>query len=100
MQAEVDKYVGARLLSDQQQTRLGDFVYQHLFDAPCFDERLEPDELSRYRNASLFAGRFCRSLERRFPTSNLHPSMLQELRAFYRLPQPEKVGHIHAAAFA
>lgn len=100
MQAEVDKYVGARLLSEQQQTKLGESVYRWLFDEPTFDVQLEPDELSRYRNASRYAGRFCRSLERRFPTPNVMPGMLQELRAFYRLTQPEKVGHIQSALFA
>lgn len=100
MQAEVDKYVGARLLSEQQRSSLAESVFQRLFDDPQFDEALEPDELARYRNASRFAGRFCRSLERRFPTPARIPAMLQELRAFYRLPQPDKVGHIHAASFA
>lgn len=100
MQAEVDKYVGARLLSEQQQTSLGDSVFRRLFDNPRFDDNLDPGELSRYRNASRFAGRFCRSLEKRFPAPQLMPAMLQELRAFYRLPQPEKVGHIQSALFA
>jgi len=100
MQAEVDKYVGARLLSDQQQTSLGDSVFRALFDNPRFDDRLGPGELSRYRNASRFAGRFCRSLEKRFPAPRMMPAMLQELRAFYRLPQPQKVGHIQSALFA
>ena len=100
MQAEVDKYVGARLLSGQQQTSLGDSVFRHLFDNPRFDDNLEPGELSRYQNASRFAGRFCRSLEQRFPAPQLIPAMLEELRAFYRLPQPEKVGHIQSAMFA
>lgn len=100
MQAEIDKYVGARLLSDQQQTSLGDSVFKWLFDEPQFDARLEPGELSRYRNASMFAGRFCRSLEKRFPAGTLNPAMLQELRTFYRLPQPDKVSHIQSASFA
>lgn len=100
MQAEVDKYIGARLLSDQQCSSLAGKLLDHLFDEPQFDEQLGPAELARYRNASLFAGRFCRSLERRFPTPAMPPAMLDELRAFYRLPQPEKVSHVHAASFA
>ena len=63
LQAEVDKYIGARLLSEQQQTSLGAAVYRRLFDDPRFDENLNPTELSRYRNASLYAARFCRSHE-------------------------------------
>ena len=100
MQAEVDKYVGARLLSEQQRTSLGDNVFRCLFDNPKFDANLKPAELSRYRTASRYAGRFCRSLEKRFPAPASMPAMLQELRAFYRLPQPEKVGHIQSALFA
>jgi hypothetical protein len=100
MQAEVDKYVGARLLSRQQRTSLGDSVIHWLFDDPHFDGNCGPEELSRYRNASRLAGRFCRSLERRFPGSALMPAMLRELRAFYRLSQPQKVGHIQSAMFA
>jgi hypothetical protein len=56
--------------------------------------------LSRYRSASLYAARFCHSLEARFARSAALPAMLREVRAFYRLPQPEKVGYIHAASFA
>ena len=100
MQAEVDKYIGARLLSEQQRTSLGSAVYRRLFDEPRFDENLNPMELSRYRNASLYAARFCRSLEARFAGSTFLPAILGELRTFYRLPQPDKVGHIQAAAFA
>ena len=100
MQAEVDKYVGAKLLSEQQNTTLGDRIFAWLFDDPTFDANLDPDELSRYQNASRYAGRFCRSLERRFPAPSLMPAMLQELRAFYRLTQPEKVSHIQSALFA
>ncbi|MFQ5634566.1 MAG: hypothetical protein ACE5G3_04445 [Gammaproteobacteria bacterium] len=100
MQAEVDKYVGARLLSEQQRTSLGDSVFRRLFDEPRFDEQLGPAELSRYRHASRFAGRFCRSLEQRFASGALAPAMLHELRAFYRLPQPEKISHIQVASFA
>jgi len=100
MQAEVDKYVGARLLSEQQRTGLGECVYEWLFDDPTFDANLGPEELTRYRDASRYAGQFCRSLEQRFAAQASLPAMLEELRAFYRLPQPAKVGHIQSALFA
>lgn len=100
MQAEVDKYVGARLLAEHQQTSLGEAVYRRLFDDPAYDETLDPTELSRYRNANLYAARFCRSLETRFAGPAALPAMLHELRRFYRLPQPDKVGHIQSASFA
>ena len=101
MQAEVDKYVGARLLLAQQPDHdLLQGLFGQLFDAPAFAENLSDNELSRYRCASYYAGRFCHSLERRFPTSSVAPAMLDELRAFFRLSQPEKVGHIQSALFA
>lgn len=106
MQAEVDKYIGARVLLQQQaSSSLGDSLFCRLFDNPAFDERLEPDELARYRDASAYAGRYCLSLEKRFShddTSSPHfgLDMMRDLRAFYRLPQPGKVSHIQSATFA
>ena len=111
MQAEVDKYVGARMLLRQQpESNLGESLYSRLFDSSEFDEGLGADELARYRDASIYAGRYCRSLESRFPTQSfgrrnpgrqhVEVNMIQDLRAFYRLPQPDKVSHIQSACFA
>jgi hypothetical protein len=101
MQAEVDKYVGARMLLDQQpDSNLGDSLFSRLFDNPDFDEHLTPEELVRYRDASSYAGQYCRSLERRFSPEQIGLDMIHDLRAFYRLPQPEKVSHIQSASFA
>jgi hypothetical protein len=101
MQAEVDKYVSALLLLGQQSNSgLIESLFGRLFDDPTFDANLGPRELSRYRAASLYAGRFCHSLEQRFPAASFAPAMLTELRAFFRQSQPEKVGHIQSALFA
>lgn len=101
MQAEIDKYIGARLLLENQEgSDLGGRLFEHLFDEPLFDARLRPAELERYREACRFATRYCRSLENRFPTGRFAPDMVRELRAFYRLPQPAKISHIHAAVFS
>lgn len=106
LQAEVDKYIGARVLLQQQESSpLEGSLFDRLFDDPAFDARLEPEELTRYRDASTYAGRYCLSLEKRFSrdvnsTPNFGLDMIRELRAFYRLPQPGKVSHIQAAAFA
>ena len=101
MQAEVDKYVGARaLLQHQPNSNLGDSLFRRLFDDPGFDEELSPEELRRYRDASNFAGRYCLSLEKRFRPERLDLDMIRDLRAFYRLPQPDKVSHIQSAFFA
>ncbi len=111
MQAEVDKYVGARMLVQQQpESSLGKSLYRQLFDAPEFDAGLACDELARYRDASSLAGRYCQTLESRFPRQSVGQrksnrqhfdmGMIQDLRAFYRLPQPDKVSHIQSASFA
>jgi hypothetical protein len=101
MQAEVDKYVGAlAVLAGQPNSELTASLYDRLFDDPQFAADLEPDELERYRSASALAGKFCHSLARRFPHGLSRPGMLGELRAFYRLSQPDKVSHIRSATFA
>jgi hypothetical protein len=101
MQAEVDKYVGARaLLEGQAGSDIGRRLFEQLFDAPLFDAALGSEELDRYRSACRFATRYCRSLESRFPAGRFAPGMVRELRAFYRLAQPAKISHIHAAVFS
>lgn len=101
MQAEVDKYVGAlAVLAGQPNSVLTESLYDHLFDDPQFAAELEPEELERYRSASGFAAKFCSSLARRFPHGLSRPGMLDELRDFYRLSQPDKVSHIRSATFA
>ena len=101
MQAEVDKYVGAlAVLASQPDGALNDSLYGRLFDDPRFADDLEPEELERYRSASALAAKFCQSLARRFPYGLSRPGMLGELRAFYRLTQPDKVSHICSATFA
>jgi len=53
MQAEVDKYIGARILLGQQAgSNLGQSLFRRLFDDPRFDENLTPQELVRYRDLS------------------------------------------------
>lgn len=98
MQAEIDKYVGARLLLEHQPASdIGDGLFERLFDSPVFDERLPAEERCRYEYASHLAGRYCRSLESRFPSGLPDSAMLRELRAFFRWPQPAKVSHIRSA---
>ena len=106
MQAEVDKYIGARVLLWQQSwSPLDDSLFDRLFVDPCFDDRLTSEELARYRHASSYAGRYCLSLEKRFPGDKsglprFDWEMIRDLRAFYRLPQHGKVSHIQSAVFA
>jgi len=101
MQAEVDKYAGAlAVLAGQRDSTLRDSLFECLFGAPVFADNLPPAERERYRSASAFAARFCRTLARRFPHGLSRPGMLGELRTFYRLSQPDKVSHIQSAVFA
>lgn len=101
MQAEVDKYVGARAILHQQRTDSGlrSSLYRRLFENPDFDTDLPLEERVRYRDASAYAGQYCRSLEKRFPAERLDSGMIEDLRTFYRLPQPDKVSHIQTASF-
>jgi hypothetical protein len=101
MQAEVDKYVSTRmLLARQPGAQLGGALLDRLFVETVLAPELDPDERTRYRAASHLAGRYCASLEARFPAERLVPEMVRELRAFYRLPQSAKVSRVRAASFA
>ena len=98
MQAEVDKYVCARmLLSRQAPGALGGRLVGSLFDEPGFDPELGATESERYRVAARFAAGYCLSLESRYPALAPGVAMLRELRSFYRWSQPAKISHIRSA---
>lgn len=100
MQAEVDKYVSARTLVASQPRSSRVDVFDRLFGELRYHADLSAEELDRYRDASRFAGSYCRSLESRFDAVGLARGMVRELRAFYRLPQPAKLSLIRSQAFA
>jgi hypothetical protein len=101
MQAEIDKYISARiLLAEQPDSDLAVSLLKRLFDDPRFHGDLQAEELGRYRDASNLAGRYCRSLENRFPPGRIAIPMVRELRDFYRLAQPAKISHIQSTHFA
>jgi hypothetical protein len=101
MQAEIDKYVCARvLLARQDASDIDGQLLGRLFDDPGFDDALCPEELFRYQDANRLAGRYCHSLECRFPAGPPGPAMVRELRAFFRWPQPAKVSHIRSAVLS
>lgn len=101
LQAEIDKYLGARTLAvNQARPDLAARLLPVLFDSPRFHDTLSAAERERYAHAARFAGWYCRSLEARYAAGLPAGAMLQELRAFYRLPQPAKLSHIHSAAYA
>jgi hypothetical protein len=101
VQAEVDKYLSARLLLESQSSApvgSGELT-RRLFANVSYRDDLDDDQLQRYQHANDLAARFCRRLEQRHPAPRLPGSMLAELRAFYRMPQPDKLSHINAGQF-
>ncbi len=95
MQAEVDKFVTARLLMLRQGGE--DLpLHQLLFEIAGFDGALERDERQRYEQASALAGTYCQRLEDRFLARPDPVGLLSELRRFWRMPQQHKIRHIHA----
>ena len=99
MQAEVDKFVtGALFSSVQSDVPRPQQLLDVLFDRASFDDTLSGEDLAMYRNASRYAARYCKHLECRFGGVYGGWDMMEELRYFYRLDQPEKVRHIEASA--
>ena len=101
MQAEVDKYVGSYwLLRRQFPNRFPAELLRLLFERTRIDSRLAAGRENLYREASRYAERFCRRLERslRGTRGRSQAEVLTELRRFYRLTNARKVAHIQRTA--
>jgi hypothetical protein len=87
LQAEVDKFICCVLLAGVS----GD-LRRRLFGDVAYADDLSADERERYRTANLQAGRYAAALERRYsePTG----ALLNEVRRFYRMDLPDKLGRI------
>ena len=123
LQAEIDKYIVlTQLLLRQHDGAVPVNLHAMLFDAPTFDARLSARERERYADANAYAARYCLGLNRTFGSDLANhlashlanylasdsatdpaggpekgpggPSLLAELRRFYRLPLNEKVSRI------
>lgn len=97
MQAEVDKYVASYwLMREQLPGRFPAELLSLLFERTRIDPRLARGRESLYRNASRYAEKFCRRLERslRGARGDSDGEVLAELRRFYRLTNARKVAHI------
>jgi len=94
LQAEVDKYVATTLLLSRQGQRPQRGLHHWLFERPRLDERLDGDELDRYRRANRYAGRYCRRLAPAIASGAPDEATRTELRRFYRLSQASKIEHI------
>lgn len=98
MQAEVDKFISTWLIAqDQQEHEFAARLHGWLFDSTRLRPELRADEYERYWVANNYAARFCHGLTQRL--RNDCESTLSELRRFYRLTQPDKISHIHSAAY-
>jgi hypothetical protein len=96
LQAEVDKYVATTLLLLRQGQRQPRGLHHWLFEMPRLDERLDGDELDRYRSANRYAGKYCRKLAPAIARGAADEATRSELRRFYRLSQASKIEHIEA----
>jgi len=88
-QAEVDKFVTARLLS-----RSAAGLRDRLFRDAALDPALDEEERQRYTTAGRLADRYCAQLER-LPHVD---ALLVELRGFWRLSGHARMGRLRRAA--
>lgn len=101
MQAEVDKYVASYwLMREQWPGRFPAELLRLLFERTRIDSRLAHGREGLYREASRYAERFCRRLERslRGARGDTAGAVLAELRRFYRLSHARKRAHIEQIA--
>ncbi len=94
LQAEVDKYLATALLLLRQGQRPPRRLHHWLFEMPRLDERLDGDELDRYRRANRWAGKYCHRLSSAIASGAPDEATRAELRRFYRLSQTSKIEHI------
>lgn len=100
LQAEIDKFVATAMLFARQLGSLPRGLHSWLFSATHFDPRLNAAELERYARANHYASRYCAALWPRLARGGLTADrrLKPELRRFYRLSQPEKLGHIESVS--
>jgi hypothetical protein len=89
LQAEVDKFACCVLLTGSALELRG-----RLYDDVRFAADLDHDELARYQAANSQARRYAGALERRYVQTERTEGLLSELRRFYRMDLPDKLGHI------
>jgi hypothetical protein len=101
LQAEIDKYMSTRLLLEaQSNAELSSNIVAALFESVAFRDGLSAERLDRYQRANDFAGRYCYSLQQRFPPNETSATMVDELRSLYRMPQRDKLSHMQSVQFA
>jgi hypothetical protein len=97
LQAEIDKYVTSWwLLREQDPARYPAELHRLLFERTHVDPGLAGERCALYREASQYAARFCRRLQRQLTDGGVpaRRETLAELRRFYRFSRECKVNHI------
>ena len=89
LQAEVDKFACCVLVAGSAPD-----LRRRLYGEVRFADDLDPDECDRYRAANNEARRYAGALERRYVRADRTEALLGELRRFYRMDLPDKLGHI------
>ena len=89
LQAEVDKFACCLLVAGGDPD-----LRRHLYGDVRFADDLDDEERARYHAANAHASRYAGALERRFVREERTEALLAELRRFYRMDLPEKLGHI------
>ncbi len=101
LQAEIDKYVGALMLTGRQSNlHTPHALYRWLFHCYGYCSELSESELDRYRRANHFAGRYCATLRERYLGADGAAGLIPELRRFYRLSHHGKIRHIESGISA
>jgi hypothetical protein len=95
MQAEVDKYVASYWLMRRQVPRhFPAELLRLLFERTRIDPEMAEGREGMYREASRYAQRFCRRLEKSLRGVDSTAAVLAELRRFYRFTNARKLAHI------
>ena len=89
LQAEVDKFATCFLVTGAAAN-----LRRRLFGDVTYADDLDADERERYRTANNEASRYTEALERRFVARAQTGALLAELRRFYRMDLPDKLGRI------
>jgi hypothetical protein len=98
LQAEVDKYLVALLVSWNQRGEPPDDLRDKLFARVQFAGDLSREERERYELANNAAASYAASIEARFLKIRAVEDMLAEARRFYRKGLAQKLEHINALA--
>jgi hypothetical protein len=89
LQAEVDKFACCALVAAAPAS-----LRARLYGEVRFAADLDDDERARYSAANNGARRYAGALERRYVRTERTDGLLAELRRFYRMDLPDKLGHI------